>query len=314
MKRLIGLILLLLVSINCFVSCSSQDKTIKETYSKYKQYEVLEIGLYDGFPSNAKHGSDIEVLFKNEKEIKLIRKKAIKINGEKIVGDYIGTTRGYLYDSAADRYKWEQGTATVIFDINKETGICDYYSWYDSDYLLKNTDTEKSREECLEIALSHFENYISDARSYTLVDEEYIAIPEYVVEEKDTSESTEYYVFEFVRKSGGWLTSDRAEISVTAFGKIRSHKFTHLGYLKDMEIPDRQVMDIVESNVDIKLSQIYSNIEREYDIGYELDKIILTKMYDGRAALEYFVDADLKPYDKTNSAFCESNRFIIFLE
>ncbi len=302
MKRIICIAVTvgMLICVTIF-GCMKNDENDSYIYKRLDDYVVMEASTFDNL-SVGNH--NYEFVSRTEDFIKSnIPKDKFSLDGELLLGEYKKSERGYLYGSDTNNYVYKKGSLRIDYKINQSTGACDNYVWCDINYVSSNTEAEKTKDECLAIARQYLSNYVSDSEAYVIVEEKIRDIPEY----------KQLYNFEFVRKTGETLTSDKAFVGVTCFGKVVTHAFQSLGSLNDIGEPPEEIMNAVNLEVDQKLENIYGGVEGEYSVEYETDEVILSKMKNGKIALEYYVDVKLMP-KQGGEELSEKNHFIVYLE
>lgn len=293
MKKLIVTVFVLLSVIFSLVACSAKE-----------EYTVLEIGGYD-YTSGADHNEEFTLTSEKKVEFKLLKDKKISYGGTEHEVSYEYTKTGYLYNSETERYAERDGLNYTEFEVNKETGRVDYYSWLDMEYLDNPDLVKKSREECLKIAREHLASYTNDPEMYKLVDETIREIPEVDAE----------YDFLFARMIDGVMTADMARIRVTIYGTVTHHAFGCFGEMRGAKFPDQEKMTAIQADIDQKLDDIYGSIKEDFSVTYELNKMIFERLADGRYALEYYYEVELTSQKNDNARpYYELTRLIVILE
>ena len=285
MKKIISLILAFMLAI-VVSSCGK------------KPYTVLEVGGAD-FQSVANHNSDIVLEIKNEKDIKTNKNKTFEVNGKSYDVEYKSTMKNYFFNGEIDFHESNE----VSIGVNKKTGNIDQYSFLGT-YVLGAEGMEKSYDECLEIAKKYLGKAVSDVENYTIEDYRYLTIPEYKA----------IYSFEFARFVNGVKTSDGAVVGVTVYGDVISYTYQNLGGMKDAPVPSEAEMAEIRANVYHKLEDIYGGIKSEYDVEYSTKDVVLSRLEDGKYAIEYYMDAKMTPKAEGKLGFMETNHFLIYVE
>ncbi|MBO5024488.1 MAG: hypothetical protein J6D11_09340 [Clostridia bacterium] len=285
MKKLISLILAF-VLVLLVASCGK------------KPYTVLEVGGADS-RSVANHDSDIVLKIKSEKDLKLNKNKTFELNSKSYDVEYRDTMKTYFFNGEIDFYESKE----VSIGVNKKTGNIDQYSFLGA-YVLGTEGTEKSYDECLEIAKKYLGKAVSDVENYAVTNYRYLEIPEYKA----------VYSFEFARFVNGVKTSDSAFVGVTVYGDVISHTYQNLGGMKDAPVPSEAEMAEIRANVYQKLEDIYGGIKAEYDVEYSTKDVVLSRLEDGKYAIEYYMDAKVTPKAEGKLGFMETNHFLIYVE
>ncbi len=285
MKKIISLILAFALTL-IVASCGK------------KPYTVLEVGGAD-FHSVANHDYDIVLEIKSEKDLKLNKNKTFEVNGKSYDVEYRNTMKTYFFNGEIDFYESNE----VSIGVNKKTGNIDKYSFLGT-YVLGAEGTEKSYDECLEIAKKYLGKAVSDSEIYAVADYRYLEIPEYKA----------VYSFEFARFVNGVKTSDSAFVGVTVYGDVISHTYQNLGGMKDAPVPSEAEMAEIRENVYQKLEDIYGGIKSEYDVEYSTKDVVLSRLEDGKYAIEYYMDAKMTPKVEGKLGFMETNHFLIYVE
>lgn len=172
------------------------------------------------------------------------------------------------------------------------------------DYLKQDGLVEKSKEECLRIATDYLSAYVEDAGTYDLIKERYVEIPEYDA----------IYSLVFARVIDGVTTSDQALISITIYGDIVTHKFTSLGQMKGVDLPNLEVMTAIQADVDQKLENIYASVKKDSSVSYDLSDMVFVRLSNGKYALEYYYDVQIDLPDGSDRMVYETTHIIAILE
>ena len=272
--------------------------------TKAKSYVILEVAGYDHV-LEADHANEFDWKPKEYTNVDAPPAKIIEINGEIIEGSYDCSRNSYRYDMEADYYEGTNGSKTVTFGISQATGRIIRYSWCDTEYVENHqAEPKKNRDECYQSALKYLQQYVSDADAYSLEKEQYWNIPEY----------NGAYEFNFVRKIGDKSTTDYAIIDVTIYGHVYGHLFGQLGEMKNVDVLTQDKQTEIQTQVFSKLDQIYTNLKNEYQTKYEVSDLVITKLSDGKLALEYHVDVSLQSYSDATSKLNETTHFIVYLD
>lgn len=291
MKKIIAITLMLIVALSC-ISCSTKTA-----------YTVLEVGDYD-YVSDADHVSEYTLKDQTVVEPKMFNEREISFNGETHAYTYDRTKKGYLYGSDVERYKIEEDRWFIELGVNQQTGIIDFFQSADMDYLKQDGLVEKSKEECLRIATDYLSAYVEDAGTYDLIKERYVEIPEYDA----------IYSLVFARVIDGVTTSDQALISITIYGDIVTHKFTSLGQMKGVDLPNLEVMTAIQADVDQKLENIYASVKKDSSVSYDLSDMVFVRLSNGKYALEYYYDVQIDLPDGSDRMVYETTHIIAILE
>lgn len=302
MKKHVSLALFLVLIIVSHVACSSKTQP-SAPQSASPQYTVLEVGGYD-YISNAVHSAEFSILTEETVEFDSPQEIKVKYNDTEYSAIYDCTSKGYLFNSEVEHYVQKEDGNQIQFGINKGTGNIDRYVWLSKDYLNATNLVEKSKEDCLAAAKEYLASYVDDIDSYELIGEQYWEIPEYGA----------IYDLDYARIINGVKTSDYASINITIYGTVVSHHFVSLGEMKAAHLPNQEKMIAIQTDVDEKLTNIYASLKGEYSVSYELNKMVFSKLADGRYALEYYYEVELCQLGEGFRPMSEMTHLIVVLE
>ena len=292
MKRLFALLLIIIL---IFCACSSKNNI---DYNSYEVYEVYS----DENQYLGEHLSEFDLKSDLSKELKLIKNKTVSVNGVEYKVTYEDTLTGYWYNGKIDFYEGTTDRGNLIsLGINRDTGVIDRYDNYEKVHIDTSLYTEKTEEECLQIAKDYLSTYVDDIDSYRL-------------DKKSSRQANKvpYYSFTFYRYIEEVKTYDLAIIEITYCGDVFSHYFDCLGALKGVNAPDEATLNALNEKVTEKLDEIYSSVKDEYTVEYGDRDVTLIKLSDGKYAMEYYVDINVIKEDDTG--FIEASRILICFE
>ena len=289
-KKIVFLVFTLLLVF--IVSCSSTSN-----------FHVLEIGGYDYFLA-ANHKCEIQLEEHSYKKPITPSKMSVNVNGKSVELEYEKTVNGYLYNSELDYFSSKTLNDNVRVGVNNSTGRIDYYAWIDKEYSNNRSDAPRLNEsECLDVAIKHLDGFV-ETQEYSLIDVVYMAIPEF----------EGVYKFTFVRMIDEFKTADNATIYVSIFGDITMYIFDCLGEMKDAIAPSKNDLKIIESNVDVKIKDIYKSVSIEYSHSYEIYEQMLIRLSDDSYAMKYTVDVQLVPINSAAKAHIERVDLLVFVD
>ena len=294
MKKFITFTLGVLLTVFCFTACSQE---------REMEYIALEVGGYDHIlSSEVLHSSDIELTVENTVEEHLVgTTKTFTYNGTNYEAVYDYSQIQSWANSSVHFYIYSSNRIRIFFGANTSTGRLDYYSCYDWTDSSKNiVKTQKSQEECLQIALSYLGEYIDDPGAYEVDRDNKFNLSQGLT-----------YTFRLSRRVNGMPTADYAYIGVTEHGEVITHHFGSLGEFKYFRLPDQDQMQKIQNAFDTKLASIYSPVKESYNYSHELESQELMKLEDGRYLLQQTYRTTLTRADGTESTLHDTTVLVV---
>ena len=267
--------------------------------SQSASYKVLEAGGYDSVV-NANHKAEFDRFIneKNDTSVESVIK--VNVNGQDFEVPYRNTYEYHYYNTDIDIYMSDD----AIIGINKNTGRLDRYDLICRDPAQCIIGDKISENTQLLIAQNYLEKHVEDFSSYQLVD----------TYSYELFDDVMVYDYQFTRFVNGVQTYDTANISVTNYGSVISHYFFGLGEMADAKPISDNELELIRKSVDAKLSDIYDSVKDKYSVTYEIDKPILTKIYDGSTVLEYGISVNFKSVSGTDNIKREHLTLIVYVD
>lgn len=294
MKKFITFTLSVLLTVFCFTACSQE---------KEMEYIALEVGGYDHvLSSEVLHSSDIELIMENIVEEDFVgTRKTFSYNGMDHEAVYDHTKAKCWVNSSMHVYVYNANKISIFFGENINSGRLDFYYCTDHTDSSKNTtQTKKSKEECLQIAMSYLGKYVDDPYAYE-VDR---------VSEFKLPRGLTYDIF-LSRRISGIPTTDYACISVMEHGKVMAHHFGSLGEFKGFSLPAQDQVQKIQNAFDTKLASIYSPAKEKYNYSHELESQELMKLEDGRYLLQQTYRTTLTRVDNAESKLYDTTVLVV---
>ena len=291
-----------------FSACASKEINVKDDAITEKQNTVVRYNVFEmgGTLNQSQANHSVEFVggkkIKSEKEIENEYKYIV--DGQEYSLTYDHTEEWYWFGSETVYYSIEQDGKQIEIGINKETGRVDSYWFAEKYYSDENTTTLKNDKECLEIAKQYLANYVEEANAYELIDINY----------SDGWQGRGLYTYEFRRIVAGVQTMDAAYIGVMGDGTIKTHTFQCLGQMKDIELPNENLMGLIEKDIDKKLIAIYGPLKGDYSVTYEMSDMVYLRLLDGRYAIEYSYEVSMSSLKEDAVPFTELTKLIVVLE
>jgi len=291
MKRFI-LLFITMFYMTCFISCKQQPT---------RTYTIYETGMTD-YCSGANHNDEYTTDFSPYRDDMVEQQKTFVFDNQEYVIDYLETRTHYLIGSYDVYRKLENGFC-LQYGISRETGIVVDYRWSDMKYATYDNGEEKTKEECLEIAKNHLSKFSKHCNDYQLVKESTAHVP-----------GSTGYLFKLTRMIDGVKTSDSVSIIVTVHGKIYSHQFTGLDQMINAKLPTENEMSTINKMTSDKINDIYDNVKDKYEISFDIEDVVFCKLKDGKEALYYTFEVNLKVTEDADKNFSEKTNLIVIIE
>jgi len=218
----------------------------------------------------------------------------IQIGEKTLTGKYINSTSSDYYQDDRDNYEAIENGRKVQFSINRETGKCTMYFLSKAEN--ENIENKYTRDECFNIAIQHLSNYVDDIENYEL---------KYEYERMGGFG----YFFMLYRTANGIMTSDRITVGVRENGEVYAHSLHSIETMKNADVSELD-MSKVEKALNSKVTSVYRNT---YNLTYNSDSTVLTKLKDGSYVIDYFllIEASNEAGGKTIKEECQ---FIVTIE
>ena len=288
MKKTILCFLLIMLTLICCIECSQS-----------ASYKVLEAGGYDSVV-NANHKAEFDNFLNTSVEKSVETQRSFQINDKKYDVSYQNTTESYMYNASRDNYISDN----ALISVNKATGSIDTYYESIMDASEYTVGSVYSEEALVQTAQDYLKKYIDDISGYQMIGSK----------SRTVAKTIKCYEFEFARFVGDVETYDKAYIGVTEYGTVIDHLFVGLGEMADAKPISDNELELIRKSVDAKLSDIYDSVKDKYSVTYEIDKPILTKIYDGSTILEYGISVNFKSVSGTDVLKSEHLTLIVYVD
>jgi len=287
-KKTILCFLLIMITLICCIGCSQS-----------ASYKVLEAGGCDSVV-NANHKAEFDRFINEINDTSVESVIKVNVNGRDFEVPYRNTYEYHYYNTDIDIYMSDD----AIIGINKNTGRLDRYDLICRDPAQCIIGDKISEDAQLVIAQKYLKKHVEDFSSYQLVD----------TYSYELFDDVMVYDYQFTRFVNGVQTYDTANISVTNYGSVISHYFFGLGEMADAKPISDNELELIRKSVDAKLSDIYDSVKDKYSVTYEIDKPILTKIYDGSTVLEYGISVNFKSVSGTDVLKSEHLTLIVYVD
>lgn len=265
---------------SCFAFPASRDKEEVEFFKDFPsppKHTILEANVWQDF-YGARHQVEFEdEMGEYEKEEKKGTVWELLVDGEQLSYTYYKTRLRFLGDNAVDIYLREEGGSIWV----KNDRVISFYRPGSK----TQGQNEKTRDECFDIAYQFLCQQTDEPDAYVLVEEK---------NRFETSTTDDpLHRFTFARVINGIITSDQASINVSVYGTIKDWTLYCFGEMKDAVPPSQEELDSILARIGERLEKIHAEVEGKERIVYGTPEITFMRLYNGRYAIEYYVEATL---------------------
>jgi len=317
MKK-ISLVLALLLIFSLLASCNEGDTppevtttaetTTTATEPLEPKYTVLEYRPYlistygnPNRPDDVPNLPDSDTYYESFTNENAAPTLSIKINGIKKTLSYSGSVRNTvsLYTNI-DEYDYTDNDFSLSAGVNTITNQVAYVGCYygDSYYAKKESSNAQELDHLSksEIAEEFLASKVKNSKAFLEADDS--------TTEKGTT------LFKYVRCINGVETFETFDVEVNKYGDIVSYK-NNSGYLGDKEPPSLDEILEMKKYVDEKIAEIFEGYVIDYTATIEY--VRLTRLYDGRHAMEFCLWVDSTPYGTYFSSEKASEMIFLFI-
>ncbi len=217
--------------------------------------------------------------------------KTVTFLDNEYYGKYQNSSDSIRFSSTIDYFETESKTSRVIFGVRSDNGKLAYISFKNPDFF-----TEQRNLEDLDNALDYATNLSKDIIGKIVSDPDAY---EMIIENPYEMSYMDIFHIVFVKKYGGYISSDKISFEVTSRGTLCCVTIGDIGAY-DSNLINRTDDKIIEENVEKKIEEIFRNKSNEYSVqNITVKEKELVKLPDGKTGVLSHVEVEMKSVNDT---------------